>query len=255
MFDDSIKQATSIYCSSYRIAILKDNKRYKIKKALINVFNNQPFLKHSVKYSSNCLLKNMNKGSDKIFAENCKEYNECIKCIFGEVSIPSAVAYKNDYRVYQQHVKDYFLECFIYDFETNHPKIFFYGNFNNQYTSQHCSNHYLKTVPNSKEARHIEMQAFGEEIIRSLKRLRLYKDKLPILEVQASKVSSFEALLRKMKNDINVDLLNPEVASNKVAEYEKFLNNAVQTISESKKEVSIDQLVDEKEVDELLKQF
>jgi len=75
------------------------------------------------------------------------------------------------------------------------------------------------------------------------------------LEIQASNLRSFEATLRKLKSDLKIDMVSPQIAASKVSEYEHVLNSTVHAIAESKKEVAVEQFVESKDIDELLFKF
>lgn len=115
-----------------------------------------------------------------------------------------------------------------------------------------CAPHYKSPIPNGGEAREIEIRTFAEEIIRARRRLEFYEAKLPVIEANKSRALSFEATLRKMQEDLGFDLLDPTTAVTSMRDYEEFLNRAVDTLDEARREVSVDPLVQDAEIDTLL---
>ncbi|MCP3959059.1 MAG: hypothetical protein GY719_14505 [bacterium] len=116
-----------------------------------------------------------------------------------------------------------------------------------------CDEHYKAPIPNSSEARKIERRSFAEEIVRAKRRLAFYAAKLPVIEASASRALAFEATLRKMRKDLDFDLLDPMTAAGKMREYEEFLNGAVDTLNNARREVADDSLVKDHEIDEVLR--
>ncbi len=116
-----------------------------------------------------------------------------------------------------------------------------------------CQEHYREPVPNNPAARDIEKRSFAEEIVRALRRLDLYEAKLPVIETEASRTLALEATLRKMREDLEFDLLDPTIAVNRIREYENFLNTAVNTLADARKEVAVETRVKEPEIDDVLR--
>jgi len=276
MFDDSINQVFSIYCSAYRIAHLQSYRFTKNRFEIIlkKLFQNQDYINYKVIYSNQCIKDKyilslinkyfINEDCHKFQFDSCykcsvENYRDresaeriCNNCLLSIFTIPLSVPYR----------KNNFLAGIILN-ESGYDEVmnvyrgtYFRSNkiLHNK-PSAYCSKHYLRPFVNSDQARNIEIQTFGEEVVRSFRRLQLYKNKLPLLENQSSNVLSFEAILMKMKNDIKIDLVSPEIAVEKIAKYENFLNKAVETISISKKDVSVEQFVGIKEVENLLVNF
>ena len=68
----------------------------------------------------------------------------------------------------------------------------------------------------------------------------MHQSRLPILESQISTVLSFESTLKKMKKDLAFDMLDPLNTEAKIAEYDKFFNNALKNLSDWKKKLASD---------------
>lgn len=58
---------------------------------------------------------------------------------------------------------------------------------------QICENYYLKPIPNSNQAKKIEINNFARIIVTSLRRNKMHEERLPILETQLSTILSFES--------------------------------------------------------------
>jgi hypothetical protein len=247
LFENSIEQAYSIYCSSYRIAVLKyrDSKNFTIAKALKNIFSAQSFLDHNIVYSKKCHTASFERYGQNPIGDGSDN------CIFAKISIPSAWGYTINSHDNSQ--KQYSLNIVLHDFDSELPRILF-REFRHSSNQRICTDHYLSAIPTTKEARYIEMQALGEGIIKSLKKLNYYTKKLPILETQFSKISSLRTHLKRIKDNMEIDVSNPE-ALERIKECEELLNNVRQTILEFKKDISAHQLVEQDEINKLLKKF
>lgn len=114
-----------------------------------------------------------------------------------------------------------------------------------------CEEEFKAPVPNGEGARNEERQRFAQMIVRARLRLEYYQRLLPEIEVKASRALSLKASLGAVKGDLSVDL-NPEIAAVKVREYENFLNNAAEAMSQWRREAAVDTLVKADEIDKVI---
>ena len=118
-----------------------------------------------------------------------------------------------------------------------------------------CEDYYLKPIPNSNQAKKIEINNFARIIVTSLRRNKMHEERLPILETQLSTILSFESTLKKMKKDLAFDMLDPLNTEAKIKEYDEFFNKSLQSLNEFKKDLSLDIEVSPTEVSEIIKIF
>ncbi len=118
-----------------------------------------------------------------------------------------------------------------------------------------CENHYMKPIPNSDRARAIEISTFSKIIATSIRRLKMYQDRLPVLEEQISTVSSFEATLIKLQKDLKYDMADTLSAEKNIKESDEFYNHALDSLDEFKRQLSVDIEIQQSEIEKISEVF
>jgi hypothetical protein len=118
-----------------------------------------------------------------------------------------------------------------------------------------CDWRYRAPIPGGDKARRNELRTYASLYVGSVRRLKRYDAKIPVLEETASKALAAGAVLTKLRKDVEIDLLDPSTAEGKIKEYQKFLNRAAQDLAGARLEMATDPEVTNKEVDDALKQM
>lgn len=235
VFQHSLEQARSILCSAYRIQKL-DSKEFS-GKSVIEIMRKQRFVMILV-------IDYLIYKTDNNKEITLKKYYK--------IEIPMALKYPNKFEIY---FSDYYYNNFTDDDwienygdsdEVKKYGLIIWGTLNGY------NEDYNKPTPNDQVAIGIEKNVHAEEIIRSLQRLNMCQEKLPIIEREAAKALSFKIVLEKLKDDLEFDMLDPTVAEERVKEYKEFLNKAVKTLNDSKRALSSSVSVSDEERNEII---
>jgi len=212
LFKDGLYQGQSILCSIHRLVNLKSENREVIKyfdKEAKKIFNKSTFISYNDYLVPQKFLKPRKLQ---------KPQNKYIHIL----TIPSSKQYTN-------------LKLDTYFLDNANKLVPRSGNGNKE---QICEDYYLKPIPNSNQAKKIEITNFARIIVTSLRRTKMHEERLPILETQLSTILSFESTLKKMKKDLAFDMLDPLNTEAKIKEYDNFFNKSLQSLSEFKKDLS-----------------
>lgn len=230
IFQDAISQAYSILCSAERIKDLKDNNLTdnQFIKKIKNIFMKQSFIQY--KY-----LK-----TEKKYYEYLPVQKRIQKYFFFRMSIKNARQYTNptfDVRIHELNL------CILY--QKKYPKDYIGKICDN------CGDYYNRPIPNSNEAKKIEIINFARMIAIAIRRLKMHEERLPILEIQLSTILSFESTLKKMRQDFAFDMLDPINTEAKIKKYDTFFDNSLKSLNEFKKGLTTDIEVEIREVSEI----
>jgi len=116
----------------------------------------------------------------------------------------------------------------------------------------YCAEHYLRPIPVNEEARKIEMMTFGAEIVSAIDRLDNYSAKLNIIELKAAEIHSMESTMLTLEHNYSFDLTDSSYANDQISDYDKLLNNAIQSIEETKRELKAGSTISDESVKKII---
>jgi len=264
IFEDSMHQSREIVCSSFRIMKLKERdytNQIFIQK-VSSIFNEQELVT-----ITQSVTKNGVQNSPRSIGVNSSD-----DFILNYIRIEQAKQYKDPYLTFvigksrYQKTKNLFkTQDAPYNLNNEHSE--YYYNYHSlpkqcletgvlhhipqQSADDFCKDYYLRPIPNSSEAKSTEITNFSKLIAVSLRRLKMYQSRLPILETQISSVLSFESTLKKMKSDYAFDMLDPLNTEAKIKEYDNFFNQSLKTLNDWKKGLATDVKIDTTEISKI----
>ena len=118
--------------------------------------------------------------------------------------------------------------------------------------NERCAENYNRTVPTDLNAKKKEIEALINEISIGINRLKVYKEKVEIIEQYSSEATAFESRLTKRLNDLKFDHIVHTLSVDQLEEYDNFLERSKKAFSEIRKSLVVEAGSNVKEIRNIL---